>query len=313
MSLGPELKSLLNCLQGKLSFMKAKKLKITVSAEIYLSVEKTWEFWTSPHHILHWNAAHPSWTTTHAVNDLVRGGRFSFRMEARDGSEGFDFSGAYTEVRQHEIIRILLDDNRLVSIQFDKVGDNTLITESFEPESTNTLELQRFGWQAILDNFKNYAESYKGKELLNFSIIISDSPERVQDTMLADPTYREWTSVFNPASYFRGSWDKGSRIHFIGIDSEGNEAGMVSIIKENIPGKFLSIEHLGTLRSGKEMLDGTDVEAWKGSLENYFFEPLGGGTKVKVEVDSLKEYSDYFLSKWPDALKQLKRCCERRL
>jgi uncharacterized protein YndB with AHSA1/START domain len=95
----------------------------------------------------------------HATNDLRVGGKFNSRMEAKDGSMGFDFEGEYTKVEQHLEIEYVLADARKVNIRFDSDGKETTVTETFDPENENTLELQRAGWQAILDNFKRYTES----------------------------------------------------------------------------------------------------------------------------------------------------------
>ena len=134
---------------------------ITVKARINVPVEMAWKFWTSPGDIVKWNNASDDWHTTKAENDLRSGGKFSFRMEARDGSTGFDFSGVYEKVIPNEQIKYSLDDGRKVVIVFFALYDITEVAETFEAESTNPIEMQRDGWQAIMDNFKKYAESNK--------------------------------------------------------------------------------------------------------------------------------------------------------
>lgn len=131
---------------------------ITVSSTIQSPVNKVWDYWTKPEHITKWNAASPDWHTPHATNDLQTGGRFIARMEAKDGSMGFDFGGTYDTVRTNEFITYTMDDGRKVTISFSAEGDTTRVVESFEAESQNSLELQQFGWQSILDNFKKYTE-----------------------------------------------------------------------------------------------------------------------------------------------------------
>lgn len=131
---------------------------ITVSSTIQSPVNKVWDYWTKPEHITKWNAASPDWHTPHATNDLQTGGRFIARMEAKDGSMGFDFGGTYDTVRTNEFIAYTMDDGRKVTISFSAEGDTTRVVESFEAESQNSLELQQFGWQSILDNFKKYTE-----------------------------------------------------------------------------------------------------------------------------------------------------------
>ncbi len=132
--------------------------KITVNATVNAPVEKVWKLWTSPEDIIKWNTASPDWHTPRAENDLKVGGRFSSRMEAKDGSFGFDFWGVYTDVRENEFIAYTMGDDRKVTISFTQNGNQTEISETFEAESQNPAEMQRFGWQAILNSFKKYAE-----------------------------------------------------------------------------------------------------------------------------------------------------------
>src|SRR6476620_306779 len=137
----------------------AQKTTITIQANINAPVEKVWKLWTSPEHITKWNNASDDWHTPRAENDLRVGGRFSARMEAKDGSMGFDFGGTYTDVVENQLIAYSLDDGRTVRIAFSEDGNTTHIVETFEAESTNPIEMQQGGWQAILDNFKSYTES----------------------------------------------------------------------------------------------------------------------------------------------------------
>ena len=136
-----------------------EKVFITVENIIHAPVTKVWEYWTKPEHIVKWNNASDDWHTSWAKNDLRSGGRFVSRMEAKDGSFGFDFCGVYDAVTENEYIENTLDDGRKVQITFTAQGSNTSVVESFEPENINSLELQKGGWQAILDNFKKYTEA----------------------------------------------------------------------------------------------------------------------------------------------------------
>jgi uncharacterized protein YndB with AHSA1/START domain len=133
--------------------------EITVYTEVLGELGKVWNAWTSPEHIVHWNFAADSWHAPAAVNDLRVGGKFSYRMEAKDGSMGFDFSGVYSEIIEHELIAYTMDDGRKARVTFEALGESTLVTEVFEPETMNAPELQQAGWQMILDNFKRHAES----------------------------------------------------------------------------------------------------------------------------------------------------------
>lgn len=138
-------------------------LKVVVKAIVNAPVEKVWECWTSPDHITKWNNATDDWHTPFAENDLREGGKFLSRMEAKDGSFGFDFIGIYDEVKLHEDIAYTLGDGRKVKINFIGRDNKTEIIETFEAESTYSIEQQQQGWQAILDNFKKYTEEISSK------------------------------------------------------------------------------------------------------------------------------------------------------
>jgi uncharacterized protein YndB with AHSA1/START domain len=140
---------------------KARETVITVSAIIYAPVAKVWESWTNPKHIIHWNNASDDWHTPKAENDLRVGGKFLSRMEACDGSMGFDFTGEYSKIEKFKLIESTLGDGRKLQVHFEPDGSGTRVTEVFEAEHENTVELQRTGWQAILDNFKKHVEASK--------------------------------------------------------------------------------------------------------------------------------------------------------
>ena len=135
------------------------KTTITVETTVNQPVAEVWERWTQPEHITHWNFASDDWCCPAAVNKVQPGERFSWRMEARDGSVGFDFSGVYNQVKPHEQLVYTMDDGRQATIDFTDLGDQTRVTETFEAEGTHSIEMQRGGWQAILDNFRKYAET----------------------------------------------------------------------------------------------------------------------------------------------------------
>ena len=134
---------------------------VTIEANIAASIEKVWKCWTEPEHITKWNFASDDWCAPRAVNDLRAGGAFSFRMEAKDGSFGFDFAGVYDEVTPHQKIVYTIGDGRKVSIDFSQQGNSCRVIETFEAESMNPVEMQREGWQAILNNFKKHVESFR--------------------------------------------------------------------------------------------------------------------------------------------------------
>jgi len=132
--------------------------KITVEVKIEKDIHSVWNSWTAPEHITHWNFASDDWICPHAENNLKPGGRFSYRMEAKNGKVGFDFSGEYGLVDVNKTIEFSLDDGRKTTIRFSAVGDGTKITETFDTDKSAPLEMQKNGWQAILNNFKKYTE-----------------------------------------------------------------------------------------------------------------------------------------------------------
>lgn len=137
----------------------SNKIRVTVETSVKASIEKAWKYWSEPEHIMNWNNASDDWHTPKAENDLRTGGKFSSRMEARDGSQGFDFEGVYDNVETNKLIEYSLGDGRKVKIIFSADGDHTRIIETFEVENTHSIQMQKTGWQAILDNFKKYIET----------------------------------------------------------------------------------------------------------------------------------------------------------
>jgi uncharacterized protein YndB with AHSA1/START domain len=137
-----------------------EKKTITVQAVINAPVEQVWKLYTESEHVMKWNNASNDWHTPRAENDLKVGGKFLYRMEAKDGSSGFDFDGTYEQVKSNELIVYSISDGRKAEVMFTK-DDNarTRIATTFEAESTNPIEMQHDGWQAILNNFKKYVET----------------------------------------------------------------------------------------------------------------------------------------------------------
>ena len=136
------------------------KTSITVEATVFAPAETVWDMWTAPEHIKLWNSASPDWHTPRATSDLRVGGTFISRMEAKDGSMGFDFGGTFTTVVPEKTLAYTMSDGRKVSVTFTEENGATHITEIFDAESENPVEMQRDGWQAILDNFKKYVETH---------------------------------------------------------------------------------------------------------------------------------------------------------
>lgn len=148
---------------------------------------------------------------------------------------------------------------------------------------------------------------------LKFTTTINASAQKVYDTMLGlsnKETYNQWVAVFNPTSTFEGSWQKGSKIYFVGYDENGKKAGMVSEIVEHIPAEFVSVRHYGFLQDGEEITTGELVEKWSGGFENYTFSETNGITTVIVDLDTIDEYVGYFNESYPKALVALKNSLE---
>ncbi|MGQ0816339.1 MAG: SRPBCC family protein [Gemmatimonadota bacterium] len=134
-------------------------MKITVETAVNARLNQVWDAWNNPADIKQWNAAQADWHTTRSSVDLREGGKFVSRMEARDGSEGFDFEGTYTRIVPHKSIEYRMSDGREVKVEFVERADGVIVKETFDSETANPPELQRQGWQAILDNFRRHVEA----------------------------------------------------------------------------------------------------------------------------------------------------------
>ena len=143
----------------KIKELAESRTQITVKATIDAPLDKVWEYWNGPSHITKWYSASDEWHTPTAENDLRVGEKFLYRMEAKDGSMGFDFVGKYDEINTNELIRYTLADCRKVTITFSEQDNQTKLVETFEAEDENSIQLQHDGWQAILNNFKKYVET----------------------------------------------------------------------------------------------------------------------------------------------------------
>jgi uncharacterized protein YndB with AHSA1/START domain len=137
----------------------ANKMSLTVETTVNAPIQKVWDYWTKPEYITKWNAASDDWHTPWAENELKVGGKFKARMEARDGSFGFDFEGTYNDVQDQKYLEYTIADGRKVQVSFSSQAEATKVVETFEAEDTHSIEMQKEGWQAIMNNFKKYAES----------------------------------------------------------------------------------------------------------------------------------------------------------
>ena len=149
---------------------------------------------------------------------------------------------------------------------------------------------------------------------IQFNLTIHAPANKVYDAMLGinkKSTYEQWTALFNPTSTYEGSWNKGSKMLFIGTDEKGEKGGMVSEIVDNTPNRFISIRHYGLVQANVEITEGAEVEKWANGFENYTFEENNGITTVTVDLDTTEDLLDYMNQTYPKALDMLKEICEK--
>ena len=161
-----------------------------------------------------------------------------------------------------------------------------------------------------MENNENNAELKF--DSLHVKIQIDAPPELVYQTMLDPQHFREWVAPWSPTSQFKGTWEKGSFMRFESEDENGNPVGMVSRIKENIPNELVTIEHLGMISEGKDIMEGEDVESFKGATESYRFTKVGNLTEVTIETDIFITPKEFFAEMWPKSLEILKSICEEK-
>lgn len=186
---------------------------VSVQTKIDAPLDIVWKLWTTPEDITKWNSASEDWHSPRAENDLRPGGKFNFRMEAKNGKEGFDFWGVYDNIIPKERIEYTMGDSRKVSVLFSKSNGKTRIIENFEPESENPVEMQHDGWQSILNNFKRYAEvnsAFSKPRKITHQI----TPCLWFDTQ-AEDAVNFYVSVFKNSKINRKSYftQEGSEIH----------------------------------------------------------------------------------------------------
>jgi uncharacterized protein YndB with AHSA1/START domain len=283
---------------------------IVITATIQAPVALVWQYYTQPAHITRWNFATPEWYCPWANADLQPGGTYTARMEAKDGSFGFDFSATYHTVNPHQLLAFTLTDGRQVSIAFKPLDQETQVTVTFEPEQQNPLSLQQTGWQMILDNFKNYAHQRAQSTLLcrEYKITIQAPAALVYDAMLGltqKQTYESWTAHFSPTCSYEGSWNKGANIQFTAIH-EGKKGGITSTVVEHLPQKYIALLHTGLIEDGTIITDEAKIAAWKNAQEIYTFIDQQQTTHLIVNIDISPDYQSYFDEVYPKALLQLK-------
>ncbi|MCH7409433.1 SRPBCC domain-containing protein [Belliella sp. DSM 111904] len=289
------------------------KNPIEVRTAIKSNLEQVWNAWIDPKHIVNWNFASDTWHCPAAQLELKKGGRFTYTMAAKDGSMAFDFSGVFEQVQEMKILTFKLDDGRAVEVEFQQDGEEVLLIERFEPEQLNDVDLQKSGWQAIVDNFRIYVQGLSEDEKVEISIETQiDAPKStVFEVMLADKTYREWVSAFHPGSYFIGSWDKvGGELLFVGPNEQGEDSGMIAEVLEYAYGEKVTLIYTGLFSKGKRIFEGKAVDTWKGGKESYALIEMNGITHLTVKSEIPSAYAASFEQSWEQALDILKRLCE---
>ncbi len=149
---------------------------------------------------------------------------------------------------------------------------------------------------------------------LQFKVSINAPASQAYDFMLGinnKSTYEQWTSAFNPTSSYEGTWDKGTKMLFVGVDENGQKGGIVSKVAENIAHRFVSVQHYGLVQADKEITEGSEVEKWANGFENYTFEENNGTTTVTVDLDTTEDFVEYMKENYPKALEKLKELCEK--
>ncbi len=284
----------------------AKQTVITVETIIDAPVDKVWKIWNDPKHITQWNNASDDWHTPQAENDLRVGGQLRATMAAKDGSMSFEFIATYDKIVPNKSIDYTIEDGRKVTVEFSPQGSKTKVVESFEAEGTNPVEMQRDGWQAILDNFKKHTERLNKYHQLDFSITIDASLKKVWDIMLSEKTYRQWVGAAWPGSYFEGEWKEGETLCFFNSEKSGTKAKLI----EHRPYQFSRAEHVSCFDKGKEDTSSSIARSWIGCTESYAFSERNGHTTVKVTMHVTADWVDMFNTDWPKALAKLKEICE---
>ncbi|MEO7100254.1 MAG: SRPBCC domain-containing protein [Luteolibacter sp.] len=219
---------------------------ITIEARVKAPVEKVWQFWTEPRHIIRWCAASEDWHTPRAEMDLRVGGKFTQRMEAKDGSFGFDFGGIYDAVIPNELLEYSLEDGRKVKVGFAREDDETIVTETFDAETENPVEMQRNGWQSILDHFKTYAEwtAQPQRELVGSRVI--DAPIALVWQAWTDPKHlAKWwgpNGFFSTFSDFELRENGPSRFVMHGPDGTNYDNALV--YAEIVPPRKIVLDHV---------------------------------------------------------------------
>ncbi|MFN3529715.1 MAG: SRPBCC domain-containing protein [Bacteroidia bacterium] len=284
---------------------------IQLFVDLQLPAAQAWRSFTQPAHIINWNFAHESWHCPTAENNLQAGGHFKYHMAARDGSGSFDFEGQFEQIEHRQRIAYHLNDSRKVEFRIEPTDSGIRVWHNFEAATDHDAEQQRQGWQAILDQFALYTASLEPLVEMHFEHDYPIAPEELCNMMFSDKGYREWTKPFNANSHFEGVWETGASMRFLGVDGDGTVGGMLSKIRLFEAGKQVCIVHEGDIQKGQEVRFDQSVAQWAGAEENYYFEPMEGGTRLRVMAEVAPQFESWMQEFWPPALQKLHQMCEK--
>lgn len=275
--------------------------KITIGVQIEKQVDIVWSYWTKAAHIKHWYFASEDWWVPWVEQQFEVGHKFIYRMASKDGKMGFDFTGRYTDIKANESITYVLEDDREVITTFEVIDDTVYLKQVFETEDDSSAEMQKQGWQAILNQFKGYTES----DWIRFTLQkhMETTPEVVYHYLTDNDKYMSWAHVFSDDSKFYGDWVEGGEITFV----DHRESGTVALVENIIPNELIHMKHIKLLKG--DSLDETSDEAliWIGTLERYELHKSEDGVLVDVMIECHESYVGFIRDSWIEALNEIER------
>ena len=278
---------------------------ISISVTIKSDIHTVWKSFTETKHIVNWYFASPDWHAPTAEHDFNNGGKFSIRMEAWDESFGFDYTGTYDKIVDFKEVVYTLDDGRKVDTSFMQTGDEIVVSQDFQADEGIDVEMQRMGWQGILNQLKKYVESKT--VVFEVEADINASADTVWDCLTKNEIYKKWSKAFSPNSEFKGDWDKGKHIDYIDIGKGGTRA-LVEGVELN---KFIQQRHIATITAENEIDTKSDsAKHWIGTIENYTLKDIGGAIRFTVHIECHEQFREFIESSWNTAILDFKRVCE---
>ncbi len=273
-------------------------LVIEIEVLIKNSLDKVWEYWTGQPFISQWYSASDDWWTPWVNQNFQVDQGFVYRMEARDGSMGFDFSGVFTEIVDHEKIVYVLEDGRKVLTTFEERDGRILLKQAFDAEDQNSAQMQKDGWQAILNHFKSFCE---GDQIeMSFRTVLGTNPNRVWEYLTLPRLYEEWAIAFSEQPKFVGQWVEGGTIDFIDFQ-EGGTRVQLDKVK---PFEKLYMTHIAMIDGQAGIVeDHPEAPTWVGTKENYDLELVGKETILTIHIMCHPKYVDYLRNSWEKAVK----------